>query len=131
MKGGTGEFGFNVSCRAAQAKKDFERELHANPSTTEIADQYLAEHKAREERVRREEQARYQEAEDYIARKKAEARQRLQDQLISSTFDSAGATPRERDLTTQMIRSQCPDGIDKREIHLLFLGKLRELIGNV
>jgi len=131
MTGGTGEHGFNVRLRDSQTKRDFDKQQTANPDANAIADHYIAEHKRREQEQAQREADEQRRTKERISEIKADERRRLRERLLAMAYDSAGATPKEQELVAQMIQSKCPESLGQPEIHLLYLGKLRALIGNV
>ncbi|SRR6266478_1055126 len=127
MSGGTGEHSFNVSCRAAQSKKQFEAEQQAKPEASALADYYAEQHRAREEKRAREEAERYREAEEYVRQKKIEEKRRMLERLLAATY---GATPEEITRVDNLVRAYTPGDYGKFDVHAAKLLELRSVLGN-
>jgi hypothetical protein len=127
--GGTGEHLFNVSCRAAQAKKEFEREQQANPDVNEIAHYYLAQHKRREAERREREADEQRQQRERRAADEAENKRRLQNRLLAIMYQSEGASDAEIARVDGLMKANRPGSYGNVDCHRVMLMEFRSLIG--
>jgi len=127
--GGTGEHGFNVRLRDSQARKDFDRDLQANPGVSEVIEFYAAkyeqekaERKARHEREAGEQQ-------EYWARVREIERKTLNKKLMDIMWESEGATDAEKKNVLTLVCQYNPEMVDNVDVVRLRLQLLRSVIG--